>query len=638
MPVKMRMFSALCLLVAMSTWLGIGCKPTSVPSHTPASVPTSTSLESVPTNTSSPMPSDTRVAMQTATPSPVPTRTSSSMPSHTPAPTPTGTPTPSVSSLVIYADTLAAGWEDWSWDCERDLKVTSPAHEGRYAIAIDYAASGWGGFALGQHTPFSVDDYTYLEFWIHGGTDGGQRLRVSVHTCQDGCEQPAGGLSVKEARYMEDGLVSPNAWKRVSVPLADLGAEKAVIFKFSLMGNSGDAQPTFYVDDIALVKKPVLPAATTAPTPVVENKLPPIVAGEYVTRQGNQLVLGGQPFRFVGTNAYFLQPEMAHGNAAGVVETLDTAVSLGMYVVRMWAFNDHDPHQDPAAIQVEPGVYREESLVALDKVIAEARQRNVRLILTLTNNWKDYGGIERYLGWCNCGASRSDFYTNEQIKGWYRDYVHMLINRINTVTGTAYKDEPAILAWELGNELRNPGGQADNLLAWQEEMAAYIKSLDPNHLVADGGEGFDDAPELYHGLSNLYPVRGDEGASYHRLTSLPSVDMVSYHLYPGHWGLTDDSDVEIWIRVHEELARQAGKVAYLGEYGVMGDDAGRAVTFDRWLTTALIDNQSAGALVWGLTYNSRPDYDQFSVYCPQHSETCVVLSEYAVELATDSGY
>lgn len=382
------------------------------------------------------------------------------------------------------------------------------------------------------------------------------------------------------------------------------------------------------------------PSVTPTTRPIVgmsnENQLPPIIEGEFVTRQGSTLMLGENQFFFVGTNAYFLQPEMAYGNSAGVIETLDTMVALGMPVVRIWAFNDNDPTTDPAAIQSEPGVYREESLVALDQVIAEAKKRNIRLILTLVNFWSDYGGVKRYLQWyqaqCNCEASISDFYTNETIKRWYKDYVHTLLTRTNTITGIKYKDEPAILAWELGNELRNPGGDPNDLLAWQEEMSAYIKSLAPNHLVADGGEGFDDAPKLYPNLSNTYAVRGDEGASYHRLVNMENFDMVSYHLYPSKWGLNDKSDVETWIRVHEELAQQAGKVAYLGEVGVMGTDAHRATTLDGWLTTALTDNQSAGALVWGLAYQNRPDYDTFTVYCPVQVETCAVLRDQASNL------
>jgi hypothetical protein len=394
------------------------------------------------------------------------------------------------------------------------------------------------------------------------------------------------------------------------------------------------SMPTPMPTNVESLPSPPADKAGGTPTGAVENQLPLIVEGVFVTRRDSQLLLADRPFRFVGTNAYFLQPEMAYGNAEGVIETLDTMVMLGMPVARIWAFNDHDPDKDPAAIQVRPGEYREESLVALDRVIAEARQRNIRLILTLVNYWQDYGGLDRYIAWCDCDASQGDFYLDGKIKDMYRDYVAMLVNRKNTVTGILYREDETILAWELGNELRNPSGRPEDFLAWHEEMAAYIKSLDPNHLVADGGEGFDDAPELYPGLSSPYAVRGDEGASYHRLVDLPNIDLVSYHLYPSKWGLNDDSDVEIWIRVHEALAQQAGKVAYLGEYGIHGDDASRSVTFDRWLTTALTDNRSTGSLVWGLVYEDRPDYDGFSVYCPAQTETCTVIRGHATDLAT----
>ena len=67
-------------------------------------------------------------------------------------------------------------------------------------------------------------------------------------------------------------------------------------------------------------------------------------------------------------------------------------------------------------------------------------------------------------------------------------------------------------------------------------MAAFIRQLDANHLIADGGEGFDDDPSLYPGISNRYTVSGSEGFSFHRgklvgeiaTGKAPSVDLAPF--------------------------------------------------------------------------------------------------------------
>src|SRR5262245_56700430 len=112
--------------------------------------------------------------------------------------------------------------------------------------------------------------------------------------------------------------------------------------------------------------------AQTLPTnPTTINAPPPIKPGEFVTRAGSTLLLAGREFRFAGSNEYFLQPENAYGNEAGVREVLDKAVTLGFTVVRAHGFNDHPvPGNDPAVIQSAPGVFNEANLVALDKAVA----------------------------------------------------------------------------------------------------------------------------------------------------------------------------------------------------------------------------------------------------------------------------
>src|SRR5439155_21724102 len=155
-----------------------------------------------------------------------------------------------------------------------------------------------------------------------------------------------------------------------------------------------------------------------------------------------------------------------------------------------WAFTERPAAQDAASIQPAAGTYREEGLQALDQSIAEAKARGLRAIVTLVDNWSNYGGLDAYAQWA--GKSHDAFFTDAQVKGFWKAYAAMLLARVNTVTGVRYRDEPAILAWELGNEFRCQScAGTHEMHDAVAELAAYLKSLRPSQLIADGGEGFD---------------------------------------------------------------------------------------------------------------------------------------------------
>jgi mannan endo-1,4-beta-mannosidase len=362
----------------------------------------------------------------------------------------------------------------------------------------------------------------------------------------------------------------------------------------------------------------------------------------FVTRNGSELSLCGQPFQVLGTNLYYLQSYSVYeaGNLRTVADGLDDAVRMSLPVVRMWAYNASAG--DGAIIETAAGKYVEPGLVGLDTAIAEAKKRGIRVILTRTNYWTDYGGLAQYAKWAGA-SSAQDFYTNTTMQGYFKEYATMLSQRTNTVTKVAYKDEPAILAWEIANELRCPTcADASPVTATIDTLSKFLKSLFPNQLIADGGEGMDDTAGNWGTFSNNYPVNGWERTSFTNMVKLSALDMVSYHYYPADWGMATtpatsvSSDAKAWIDGHAALAKAAGKVAYWGEFGFKrgATDAERAPLYDDWLARFFgAADTGAMALFWQLVPQSRGADDGFACILGRDTNTVTVFEKYSVSRA-----
>jgi len=144
-------------------------------------------------------------------------------------------------SLIIYADALASGWSDGSYDCTRSFANPSPVHSGSDSISVT-VTGGYGGIQL-NHASMTNTAYGFISFWLNGGVTGGQQLQMY------------GILSsgVQSARY---GLTTPlaNTWLQYIVPLSALGVANATNFTgFAIQDSAGTAEPVFYLDDLQFI-------------------------------------------------------------------------------------------------------------------------------------------------------------------------------------------------------------------------------------------------------------------------------------------------------------------------------------------------------------------------------------------------
>lgn len=218
-----------------------------------------------------------------------------------------------------------------------------------------------------------------------------------------------------------------------------------------------------------------------------------------VAPDGSSFWLNGGPWVVSGANQYALMTTGTY-DWATVEKALDEAVGLRLNLLRTWAFAERPANASGGVVlQSAPGVFEEPTFVALDRVVAAADARGLRLLLALANNWDAYGGAPAYLSWAAAAGEElaaavppdvTPFFASPFCKAAYKRFVATLLMRTNTVSGRVYKDDPAILGFDLMNEARTQSELSGDLLAsWYSEMAQFVKGLDGNHLVTTGAEG-----------------------------------------------------------------------------------------------------------------------------------------------------
>ncbi|KAG6550288.1 hypothetical protein Mapa_008249 [Marchantia paleacea] len=280
--------------------------------------------------------------------------------------------------------------------------------------------------------------------------------------------------------------------------------------------------------------------------------------GGIIRRKGTAFVdSAGNPFLVHGCNFYWLMYQGASPDSRPMVDRVfEDAEKLGLNVGRTWAFSDGGDR----ALQKAPGVYDENVFKALDYAVYQAQKHNMRLVMSLVNNYESYGGKPQYARWGrqygHYVPNDDAFYTSAALRTWYKNHVKKVLTRVNHYTGVAYKDDPTIFAWELMNEPHCESDPTGNTIAtWVKEMAAYVKSIDSKHLLEIGLEGFYGAST---GSSRRWanPFNSDgAGTDFIRLNKIPNIDYATVHSYPDLWlpSWTNSAKLtflQIWVNIH----------------------------------------------------------------------------------------
>jgi mannan endo-1,4-beta-mannosidase len=374
-------------------------------------------------------------------------------------------------------------------------------------------------------------------------------------------------------------------------------------------------------------------------------KAPAGAIGRHFARhRGSRFEVNGKPFRFVAANVAVMYRDE---DRSRMPETLKHAAEAGIKVVRVWAFGEGGPNDVKPIADFEdwprthsfrpaPGQWNEEAFVHLDKVLAEAAKNNLYVQLCLTNWWRDTGGVTQYLRWAGINDAADDkfryginnekailFYTNPETRRLYREHLEKLVTRRNTVTGLLYRDDPTIFGWELMNEAQVITGRWAERRAWFDEMSAYLKSLDPNHMITPGAWGYRSAAERREWLADH---------------SLRTIDYCDVHNYPrdDHDSFIDSPKALIeFIENRAAAAFSISKPLVFGEFG-MGVEGHNGFSQADWYQAFLDGNVRAGgggAMFWILTPDARRGYG-VTYSTARDREVFVRISQAANKFAT----
>jgi len=221
----------------------------------------------------------------------------------------------------------------------------------------------------------------------------------------------------------------------------------------------------------ALIRLNSLPTPTAPPCSPGELAPYSPSAQSFATVNQNQIVVGGSPFYVRGINYYPRNAPwdrfLTDGDSSEIAQEFDLIASAGFNTLRIFLWYDPLFTCVPETATPNPTTFHK-----LDAIIGLAAQRNLRLIVTL-NDLPDLLFRPLYSDYARYDAQTT-----------------FIVNR--------YRDEPAIVVWDLRNEGDIDYGahpsfpkrfERNVVFAWVAHVAEIVRANDSRHLVTVGWWG-----------------------------------------------------------------------------------------------------------------------------------------------------
>lgn len=453
-----------------------------------------------------------------------------------------------------------------------------------------------------------------------GGPNGTSITLLRAGTCKVVASQ-AGNATYKAASNVTQSFTVTTAKLAQSITFSPLGSRSIGAPALTLTATASSGLPVSYAVEpasaaICAVTGSVLtlhdpgPCTVTASqagnasflaAPAVSQTLTATLAG-FVQSSGTSLVLDGQPFQIFGASIY---QTSNNGHTADPDQVFGWAADANLNTVRLSDIFLQTTN-DPGA------PYAEADWQWIDALIARAGNQGMKVILDLSSyrNWLVWSSkIDN--GWvvnCEPKQDRSpvdyaalDPYTVAHRADW-TTFMTFVANRVNTVSGIRYRNDPTILVVSIAGEPIGAGylecGKANS----EQELTDFFvwalaewKSLDPHHLRSTGG-----LHGTYAGLDgNGDPIPSGQLVDGIAIFGLADNTLPSVHTYPPQTTTLPLADGQ--TPVLAPVAQALGKPWFTEEFGFRQEegDEFRATEFD-----AIYDAQtaygSAGSLFWNL--------------------------------------